>query len=68
MDLRVEEQRTEPRVAIQFQAMVSGSMESEGTGTILDLSQSGCRLESRLLMMPGISLELRTQSPACSGR
>jgi hypothetical protein len=44
MDLRVEEQRTEPRVAVQFQAMVSGSMESEGTGTILDLSQSGCRL------------------------
>jgi hypothetical protein len=63
MDLRVEEQRTEPRVAVQFQAMVSGSMESEGTGTILDLSQSGCRLESQLLMLPGLSLELRIAAP-----
>ncbi len=63
MDLRVEEQRPEPRVAVQFQAMVSGSMESEGTGTILDLSQSGCRLESQLLMLPGFSLELRIAVP-----
>jgi hypothetical protein len=38
---KVEEQRAEPRVAVQFQAMVSGSVESEGTGIILDLSRSG---------------------------
>ena len=63
MNLKVEEQRTEPRVAVQFRAMVSGSVESEGTGTILDLSQSGCRLESPLLMLPGLSLELRIAVP-----
>jgi hypothetical protein len=32
-------------------------------GTILDLSQNGCRLESPLLMLPGLSLELRIAVP-----
>lgn len=63
MSLKVEEQRTEPRVSVQFRTMVSGSVESEGTGTILDLSKSGCRLESQLLMLPGLSLELRIAIP-----
>lgn len=63
MNLKVEEQRTEPRVAVRFHAMVSGSVESEGTGILLDLSRSGCRLESPLLMLPGLSLELRIAVP-----
>jgi hypothetical protein len=63
MNLKVEEQRTEPRVGVQFQALVSGSVESEGRGTILDLSRNGCRLESQLLMLPGLSLELRIAVP-----
>ena len=63
LNLKGEDQRTEPRVAVQFQAMVPGSVESEGTGIILDLSQSGCRLESQLLMLPGLSLELRIAIP-----
>ena len=63
MNLKVEEQRAEPRVAVQFHTMVSGSVESEGTGIILDLSRNGCRLESPLLMLPGLSLELRIAVP-----
>lgn len=63
MDLKVEEQRTEPRIAVQFPAMVSGSVDSEGTGMLHDLSLSGCRLESPLLMLPGLSLELRIAVP-----
>ncbi len=59
----VEEQRTEPRVAVQLHALVSGSVESEGMGTILDLSRNGCRLESPLLMLPGLSVELRIAVP-----
>ena len=43
--------------------MVSGSVESDGTGILLDLSRSGCRLESPLLMLPGLSLELRIAVP-----
>ncbi len=63
MDLKGEDQRTAPRVSVRFHAMVSGSVQSEGTGIILDLSQSGCRLESPLLMLPGLSLELRIAIP-----
>jgi len=63
MNLKGEEQRTEPRVLVQFHAMVSGSVESEGTGMVLDLSRNGCRLESQLLMLPGLSLELRIAVP-----
>lgn len=63
MNLKVEEKRTASRVAVQFQAMVSGSVESEGTGMVRDLSRNGCRLESPLLMLPGLSLELRIAVP-----
>ena len=63
MNLKTEEQRTAPRVCVEFRAMVSGSAQPEGTGTVLDLSRSGCRLESQLLMLPGLSLELRIAVP-----
>ncbi|UVT20819.1 MAG: PilZ domain-containing protein [Nitrospira sp.] len=63
MNLKAEDQRTAPRICVQLRAMVSGSVQSEGTGTILDLSTSGCRLESQLLMLPGLSLELRIAVP-----
>jgi hypothetical protein len=63
MNLKVQDQRTEPRVGVRFPAMMTVSVESEGMGTILDLSQNGCRLESPLLMLPGLSLELRIAVP-----
>jgi len=63
MNLKGKDQRIAPRVSVQFRAMVSGSVQSEGTGTILDLSRNGCRLESSLLMLPGLSLELRIAVP-----
>lgn len=63
MDLKAEDQRTAPRVCVQFHAMISGSAQPGGTGIILDLSRSGCRLESPLLVLPGLSLELRIAVP-----
>ncbi|MGQ0556704.1 MAG: PilZ domain-containing protein [Nitrospiraceae bacterium] len=63
MTPKVDEQRTAPRINVQFHALVSGSVQSEGTGMLLDLSKTGCRLESPLLMLPGLSLELRIAVP-----
>ena len=63
MNPQVEEQRTEPRIAVHLQAIVSDSVEAEGTGVLLDLSQNGCRLESPLLMLPGLSVALRIAVP-----
>lgn len=63
MHLKVEDQRTTPRVCVQYRAMLSGSAQPEGTGLILDLSSGGCRLESPLFMSPGLSLELRIAIP-----
>jgi len=48
---------------VQFRTAVSGPTEPEETGLILDLSRGGCRLESPLRMLPGLSLELRIYVP-----
>ena len=40
MNLKTEDQRTAPRVGAQFRVMVSDSIQSQGTGVILDLSRS----------------------------
>ena len=48
---------------MQFRTAVSGPTEPEETGLILDLSRGGCRLESPLLILPGLSLELRIYVP-----
>ncbi|MBL8075285.1 MAG: PilZ domain-containing protein, partial [Nitrospira sp.] len=63
MTLQGEEQRAEPRISVRHYVIVSGSVESEGTGMLLDLSQSGCQLESPLLMLPGLSVALRIAVP-----
>ncbi|MEO7861302.1 MAG: PilZ domain-containing protein [Nitrospirales bacterium] len=63
MDMKVEDRRATPRFPVQFHTMLSGSAEPEGTGILLDLSRGGCRLESPLLILPGLSLELRIYVP-----
>lgn len=59
----MEDRRATPRFRVQFRTTVSGPTEPEGTGLILDLSRGGCRLESPLLILPGLSLELRIYVP-----
>ena len=59
----MEDRRATPRFRVQFRARVSDSAQSEETGIILDLSRGGCRLESPLLMLPGLSVELRIGVP-----
>jgi hypothetical protein len=60
---KVEDRRATPRFRVQFRTTVSGSTQPEGTGLMLDLSRGGCRLESPLLILPGLSLELRIYVP-----
>jgi hypothetical protein len=63
MDMKMEDRRATPRFLVQFRTTVSDPTEPEGTGLILDLSRGGCRLESPLLILPGLSLELRIYVP-----
>ena len=63
MDIKMEDRRATPRFPVQFRTTVLGPTEPEGTGLILDLSRGGCRLESPLLILPGLSLELRISVP-----
>lgn len=63
MDMKVEERRATLRLPVQFHTTVSGSTQPDGAGILLDLSSGGCRLESPLLILPGLSLELRIYVP-----
>jgi hypothetical protein len=64
MDLKKEDRRATPRFRVQFRTTLSDASKSEWMGTLLDLSTSGCRLESPLLLLaPGLALELRVQVP-----
>ena len=63
MDMKMEDRRATPRFRVQFRTTVSGPTEPEGTGLMLDLSRGGCRLESPLFILPGLSLELRIYVP-----
>jgi len=63
MDMKMEDRRATPRFRVQLRTTVSSSTQPEGTGLMLDLSRGGCRLESPLLILPGLSLELRIYVP-----
>ena len=63
MNMKMEDRRATPRFRVQFRTTVSGSAQPEGTGVMLDLSKGGCRLESPLAILPGLSLELRVYVP-----
>lgn len=63
MDMKMEDRRVTPRFRVQFRTTMSSPTEPEETGLVLDLSRGGCRLESPLLILPGLSLELRIYVP-----
>ena len=62
-DLKMENRRVTPRFRGQFRTIVLSATKTEGTGVMLDLSKSGCRLESPLILAPGHSLALRIYVP-----
>ena len=63
MDMKTEDRRATPRFRVQFRTTVSGSTQPDGEGIMLDLSKGGCRLESPLVILPGLLLELRIYVP-----
>ena len=63
MDMKTEDRRAMPRLRAQFRTTFSDSTKLEGTGIMLDLSTGGCRIESPVLMVPNVSLELRIHVP-----
>ena len=63
MDMRTPERRAMPRLRVQFRTTFSDSTKLEGIGVLLDLSMGGCRIESPIPVVPGVSLELRIHVP-----
>ena len=63
MDMRTGDRRATPRLRVQFRTTFSGSTKLEGTGVMRDLSTGGCCLESPVIMMSNVSLELRIYVP-----
>lgn len=63
LDMRTEDRRATPRLRVQFRTTFSTSSKLEGTGTMLDLSLGGCRIESPVTVEPDVSLELRIYAP-----
>lgn len=57
------DRRATPRFRVQFRTAFSGSPAVEGTGTIVDLSLGGCRVESPALVRAGLTLEVRIHAP-----
>ena len=62
-DLKVQERRITPRFRVQFRTTFCAAPTRDGTGTILDLSTGGCRVESSVSLTSGLALELRIYAP-----
>ena len=58
MDMKTVDRRATPRLRVQFRTTFSAAPTVEGAGLMLDLSSGGCRIESSVMVEPGMSLEL----------
>ena len=62
-DMKSEDRRVTPRFKVQFRTAFCVPPTLDRTGNILDLSAGGCRVESSVSLMPGVSVELRIFVP-----
>jgi PilZ domain len=62
-DMKMPERRATPRFLVQFRTTLSAATKLEGTGVMLDLSTGGCRIESPVILEPGVSLKLSISVP-----
>lgn len=63
VDMKTTDRRAMPRFRVQFRTTFLASSTLEGTGIMLDLSSGGCRIESPVIVEPGITLELYIYAP-----
>ncbi|HEY7532331.1 MAG TPA: PilZ domain-containing protein [Nitrospiraceae bacterium] len=57
------ELRRHQRFTVHFNSVLSGPKLSEGTGTIVNLSEGGCCVETDSRVFTGIQLSLRLHVP-----
>lgn len=62
-DMKTSNRRGTPRLRVQFRTAFAMSSLLQGVGVLLDLSLSGCRVESPVSVEPGVSLELHIYAP-----
>lgn len=62
-DLKAQNRRITPRFRVQFRTTFCAVPTLESTGTILDLSAGGCRVDSTAALTSGLTLELRIHAP-----
>ena len=62
-DMKFQDRRAPLRFKVQFRTAFCVPPTLDRTGSILDLSAGGCRVESSVSLMPGVSVELRIFVP-----
>src|SRR6185295_16611412 len=62
-DMKTTDRRAAPRLRVHFRTTFSDATKLEGIGLAHDLSAGGCRIESPVIVEPGMSLALRIYVP-----
>jgi len=62
-DMKTTDRRATPRLWVEYRTTFSDATKLEGTGIMLDLSTSGCRIQSPVTVEPGMTLELQIYAP-----
>lgn len=62
-DMKTPERRAARRLRVQFRTTFSPAGEIEGTGSLLDLSMGGCRIESPVAVTLDLFVEVRIYVP-----
>jgi PilZ domain len=67
-DMKVEKRQGAERFPVQFHTTLSSPGKSEGVGLMLDLSNSGCRMEQPLSLARGLVVRLSIAVPGMEPR
>ena len=62
-DMKTTDRRATSRLRVRFPTTFLDAAKLDGTGIMLDLSTGGCRIESPVIVEPGMAFELRIYPP-----